>query len=308
MGRLQGPLHPKTLPISAPGSSIDASAPNYREHARRLAGPLLDLGAGAATLTLFAERRREKVPGHKTQLKFEGSDEIHLVPTADWASRTTSLYGDPRAPLTSSYARFPLFGKLEVQAAVRRHDLMVRFSQRPDADDSGEELVPGSGRSPTQPARRSPPDHGLPCAEATRPGAAATLEDLIAVEFESMRTCVIDPKRENRRSCLEEPLLRRRPGSPDLDPVRASTLSLGAVVTRLGEAGPRLSVDYSRIPRTGSQREFAPRPRGEVAGARCPRASDHEDRAAGFTGGRIAMLDVRDERQRPVRRNDRRLN
>jgi hypothetical protein len=122
------------------------------------------------------------------------------------------------------------------------------------------------------------------------------LEDLISTE---RTTCVefFDPERRGADECPEAVLLVRAGGSSDLEMVRASTLSAGAILMPLGAVGPRLSLDYSTVRRTGDPylldeaRVLAEEDRWPERVTRAPLTD--EDRARGFTAGRLTLLDAR---------------
>jgi hypothetical protein len=83
-------------------------------------------------------------------------------------------------------------------------------------------------------------------------------------------------------------------GNPELKMPKATTLSLGFVLNPQG-TGPRLSVDYSKVKRTGDPRWLNPQQvllHEDMWPERVVREPlTEEDRAQGYTGGIIKLLD-----------------
>jgi hypothetical protein len=123
------------------------------------------------------------------------------------------------------------------------------------------------------------------------------LVSLISFEGLSNFQCFKDPKRGDTTSCSTYGILVKLGGSPDLEMARANTMSLGAVLIPLDEPGPRISLDYSRIRRTGDPYMLE---RAQVLAnedawpervIRMPLSE--EDRGRGYTGGLITTFDGR---------------
>ena len=87
-----------------------------RNFALRVAGPVLDLPGGAATLTLLAEDRRETVASTDATVYLSSAEPLTL-PLPRLTQRVRSVYGEARVPLTSDRA---LLSRLELQLAMRR--------------------------------------------------------------------------------------------------------------------------------------------------------------------------------------------
>jgi hypothetical protein len=106
-----------------------------------------------------------------------------------------------------------------------------------------------------------------------------------------------DPKRGGRVAGSQAPVTFKVGGSPELGTVQASTASFGGILTPFGVDGPRLSLDYSRIRKTGDV--FSPDQQlvinhEEAWPERVSRGPLTEaDRARGFTAGPIIVLDTR---------------
>jgi hypothetical protein len=120
---------------------------------------------------------------------------------------------------------------------------------------------------------------------------------LISFENLSNFQCFQDPKRGNQIACSTAPIFVKLGGSPDLKMAQANTLSLGGVLTPMGDRGIRLALDYSKVRRSGDPYTLD---RAQVLTnedqwpERVVRAPlSEEDRARGFTGGPITMFDGR---------------
>ncbi|MBT2134620.1 TonB-dependent receptor [Croceibacterium sp. LX-88] len=275
------------------GSSADRGRNRYQEQSLRLAGPLFDLGSGATTLTVLAQRRRERVPRYVRSL----TDKLPERSGTQALARSVaeeSLYGELRAPIFGSGAPVPLLDNLELQLALR-HDrqkfVFASDAYEPETSTFADRRF--SGTSVTAGAKVSPlPWLMLRASYAT--GAQPPSPNLLVpLEIEADRMFLLDPKRGNAFFTDEGTYIEGMSGNPDLEEIEASTLSLGAVLNPFGDNAPRFSLDYSRINRTGDP--FMP-----------ASVLDHEDdwpervirepltdedRALGYTGGKILLLD-----------------
>jgi iron complex outermembrane receptor protein len=273
----------------------------YREQSLRLTGPAFRTPAGAATLTLLAERREEKVPPYlSTFYRFIDEPETFEDQIPVRSSIGRSLYAELRAPLFGDAAPFPLLRGLELQLAARYEHLGADFSRSPDSPElpGGQDRLHAgfTGTAYTAGAKLSP----LPWLMLR--GSYATgrqpppLDQLISTE-EPAFLSIEDPKRGGTDALEEGDVLYKWRGNPELGTVKASTLSLGMVLNPSGDGGPRFSLDYSRVRRTGDP--FAPFDDVVIAHEdiwpeRVTRAPMTDgDRALGYTGGRIIALDTR---------------
>jgi len=273
---------------------------HYDEESVRLAGPLFRTAAGPATLTLLAERRRESIPISTsfTYIELIAPDVSHSE-TASRALDTRSVSAELRSRLLGDEA-FPLLRNLEIQLALRHDRQSVDFSRDSGTlDDSQRVRTRFTGTTFTAGAKVSP----LPW--LTLRGSYATgeqpppLVDLIDSDTQSFIIIAHDPKRGGNFPGLDsfQAFEQKSGGSPDLTTSRATTLSFGGFVEPFGLAGPRLSLDYSRIRRS---RDFYVPDDQTIL--------DHEDywpervvrapltdadRALGYTGGRIILFDDR---------------
>jgi hypothetical protein len=123
------------------------------------------------------------------------------------------------------------------------------------------------------------------------------LVSLISFESVSNFQCFQDPKRGNQIACSTAPILVKLGGSPDLKMAQANTLSLGGVLTPMGNRGIRLALDYSKVRRSGDPytldraQVLANEDQWPERVVRGPLSA--EDRVRGFTGGPITMFDGR---------------
>jgi outer membrane receptor protein involved in Fe transport len=271
----------------------------FQEQLIRVAGPLFRTAAGEAALTLLAERRREEIPSHASLEKVERTQEPFRTIGADWATQTRAFYGELRVPLTGE--SLPFFRNLEVQLAVRNEALTAGFW----TNAAGVEPLDRGARlrrrfqatSYTAGAKLTPWPWLMFRGSYATGEQPPPLVSLISFEGISNFQCFKDPKRGAETSCATYGILVKLGGSPDLEMARANTMSLGAVVAPLGERGPRISLDYSRIRRTGDPYMLT---RDQILAiedewpervVRMPLGE--EDRARGYTGGLITTFDGR---------------
>jgi outer membrane receptor protein involved in Fe transport len=281
-----------------PQSSVQSEAVenHFSDVSVRLAGPVFKTSAGPATLTLLAERRIEDVPAY-TQLimGFPGSS----GPIASRRDATTSFYAELRSRVFDEAAPSPVLRGLEVQLALRNDTETDDFARTPQAPATTERLhARFSGTTYTAGAKVSPISwltlRGSYSTGETAPPSADLVQSVLSIGANVTGVAAGDPKRGG--ASIAGPMVVKRGGSPDLHTIRASTMALGAIVTPFGEDGPRLTVDYSRIRKTGDvftppdqlvvdHEDFWPQrvTRGPLTDA---------DRARGFTGGPITVLDV----------------
>lgn len=268
----------------------------YREQSIRLAGPVFHTAGGAATLTLLAERRGETVPRYDETYYTDafGGPETDLSSVAARSRKTASLYAELRAPLVGDAAAFPLLRRLELQLAVRYDRVGVDFSASPSGPDATDVLhARFAGVTYTAGAKLSP----LPWMMLR--GSYATGRESPPLNYliggEATLSSITDPKRDGDTG--GEDYIFKYGGSPDLGMVRANTLSLGLVLNPMGDGGPRLSLDYSRIHRTHDP--FLPTQELILAHedlwpdrvTRAPLTA--EDIALGYTGGKLLVIDTR---------------
>ncbi|HYG48653.1 MAG TPA: TonB-dependent receptor [Allosphingosinicella sp.] len=284
----------------------------YEEQSLRLAGPLFDAAGGPVTLTLLAERRREKVPATTVSMSSDTMDSE--TEYASQSGRSTSFYGELRAPVGGASAPIPLLRNLELQLAVRRDGLRVSFATNPGGPLPLNVVRPRFRATGYTAGAKSSPWPWLMLRGSYATGAQPpALGELVPIEFDFNLAFLTDPRRGNSFFSDEGRYLYITGGSPDLDVVRASTLSLGAVLTPFGEDGPILSLDYSRIRRTGDalrlNESFVLAHEADFPERVTRLPLTEEDRAKGYTAGKIAVIDARtmNGTSRTVRSLDARL-
>lgn len=274
---------------------------HYSEQSLRLAGPVFRTAGGPASLTLLFEHRRESVPGYD-QIE---SDDLFgpnqtIIPVAARSSTTTSFYGEFRTRLFPEEARLPFLRNLELQLAIRHDFAKQMFSSAPQTTDPDAILEKGFGGTAfTAGAKVSPlPWFMLRGSYATGNEPPPTIDLVRRDEIEEI-SLLQDPKRGGQYLGLlggNGPFRELSQGSPDLKTVRASTLSLGIVLNPSGKNWPRFSLDYSRIRRTRDVAilddqdvlDHEDELRGRVVRAPLTDA----DRALGYTGGLVTLLDA----------------
>ncbi|MFS2108812.1 TonB-dependent receptor domain-containing protein [Sphingomonas sp. Sphisp140] len=271
----------------------------YREQSLRLAGPVWRTAAGPTTLTLLLQNRIEDVPGFSIEYLADlyGPEPLY----SDYASRTSvtrSLHGEIKAPLIAADAPIPLLKGLELQLAARYDDQRFRFSIEPDEPDSERRRARFRALAFTAGAKVLPFPWLMLRGSYANGQQPPPLDYLIEFSYTSGRYSLADPKRGNRWDLSDNgDYLARLSGNPDLKAIRANTWALGMVLNPAAERGPRLSFDYSRIRRTGDLVELyesvilAHEDAWPERVTRLPLTD--ADRALGYTGGLITMVDSR---------------
>jgi outer membrane receptor protein involved in Fe transport len=288
--------------IATRASSIQASQARnrFQEQSLRLAGPLFELAAGPVSLTLLAERRRESFPiatgffAAETP-GFSFREEFLSPPRR---STTRSVYAELRSRLYGEDAPVALLRHLEIQLAIRHDDQRVSFSRSFDTLEPDQRTRAAFAGTAYSAGARITPVPWLTLRASYATGEQPPpLQSLI--DTQSLNSFLLDPdpRRGNEFAAMDSIFLHKTVGSPELTTARASTLSLGAILMPLGEGGPRLSLDYSRIRRTGDVYFLTDQMVLENELSFPERVSrdplTDEDRASGYTGGRITMLDAR---------------
>jgi iron complex outermembrane recepter protein len=266
----------------------------------RLAGPVFRTAAGPATLTLLAEHRVDEIPAYTLYSSnyFGGggppSENESTTPSS--TNDTISFHAELRAPLFGDAAPSPFLRGLEVQLAVR-HDTLETEFQRYIGSDNPERLeVTFPGANYTLGLKLSPTPWLMLRGSYATGEQTPLLDNLREREPEiTTRPTTLDPRRGN--TGLDTPFLFRTGGNPDLDAPSATSLFVGAVVTPFREDGPRFSIDYSRVRRTGDiieifTDEFLQNE--ELWPDRIVRGPlTDADVALGYTGGPVLELDAR---------------
>ena len=273
----------------------------FRDQSLRLAGPVFNTAAGPATLTLLGEHRREYVPTY-TEFSTNESDGMTTLSETSIVRRssgTTSVYAELRLPLVDETASVPLLAGLELQLAIRRDD--ERDDIPTDGRDPDSERVRArfAGTAYTAGAKVSPTSWLMlrgSYATGEQPPLLSTLIELEPLmNYPSIGAP--DPKRGGIDPGADGDLVLRFGGNADLRALRASTMSLGAVMMPSGEDGPRIAIDFSRIRRTRDVLSFLPADifaHEDFWPDRVVRAPLTDgDRANGYTAGRVTAIDTR---------------
>ena len=264
----------------------------------RLGGPVLHRDAGDVTLSLVAERREEKAT--LTPWDIAGQTDISPLADPSFALKTSSLYGELRAPIVSRASGLTPLRGLELQLAAR-HDQI-------QADIPG--VVIGGPRSGydqgvtvyTAGARVFPTDALLLRASLATGVLPPTPQQMLQTNYTyglpaGMTTSTTDPARGGQILGLEKPVVQLIGGSPRLRPEAAKTFAVGFVLNPEGGRGPRISLDYTHTEKHGEIAEFGGLdylianetlyPDRVVRDPLTP-----ADAARGYTGGVITLADT----------------
>jgi outer membrane receptor protein involved in Fe transport len=267
-----------------------------RNYSLRLAGPAFSSAAGAATLTLLAERRREEAPAY-TEYHEDSSQGPTEARVAARSKDTDSFYAELRAPWFDETAPAVLRG-LETQLAVRRDEQRDRFAHEPLSPDTDFVHARFTGTSYTAGAKISPtPWLMLRASYATgeQPPLLFFLNELDPVM--TSLPYASDPQRGGTPLGAEGEFLYRGGGLAAIDAALASTTVLGIVLSPLGLDGPKVGLDFSRIRRTRDVLQLSSQEildNEQAWPERVERAPlTDSDRASGFSAGRVTMLDSR---------------
>jgi iron complex outermembrane recepter protein len=267
---------------------------SYRNRSRddslRLAGPLFDTAAGPTTLTLLAERRAEKfLPAADSTLdNLTGEDAATLLPVAGYSIGTDSISSELRASLFD----------VELQLAARRDEQTSSFARNVYGDEGARLHAEFAGTTYTVGAKYSP-WNWLMIRSSYATGDQPPEFDALRVNDPQTAyfTGFEDPKRANRDVAEDGPVVFESGGNTALEPVHVSTLFYGAVLTPFGPDAARFSLDYSLIRKSRDvvyvvadiimehEDDFPQRV------TRAPLTD--EDRALGYTAGRVLVLDAR---------------
>ncbi|WP_340313649.1 TonB-dependent receptor domain-containing protein [Rhizorhabdus argentea] len=281
------------------------SAQTLHEHNRdheqslRLAGQVFRTVAGPATLTLLLQNRVEKVPAFKSTFSDDVVEpETFVTNYAKRTNGTLSAYAELDAPLISRDASMPLLKGLELQLAVRHDHQKFGFPSNLAADDPQNRLhATFAGTSYTAGAKFYPLPWLMLRASYATGRQPPPLEDLAEADIPENLLFFADPKRGNAIFVDDTDYVLKLSGSPDLKTVHASTLALGTVINPNGDGGPRVSIDFSHNRRTGDFEELSDSivlAHEDMWPERVRREPlTDEDRARGFTGGRITVIDAR---------------
>ena len=281
-------------------SDHDSLHTKFHDLSLRAAGPVYSTDAGPATLTLLAERRQEDIPAFQTvRTNFDHGAQIPYGTTLKSRStETTSLYAELRTRLFDESSTNPFVRALELQLAARHDRQSDNFAAQPTDEDSTLIHSEFAGTTYTAGAKVSPASWLMLRGSYATGEQPPPLDYLVEVPDSTTDFPLdTDPKRGNTVLGTDGTYLLRSGGDPTLNPVRASTLSLGTVLTPFGSDGARIAIDFSRVRRNGDV--FLPAfstimDNEDAWPERVGRAPlTDEDRAKGYTAGRVTMFDMR---------------
>ncbi len=287
----------------------DSSVRNdFQEQSLRLAGPVFTTAAGPAMLTLLVDRYEERIaPSTMTNTSIndvDGTSSTTQTTSDPEKSATLSFYAELRARIFGDDAPSRLLRDLELQLAVRHDRREDHFSSLSSISFTTFETVFSpieaafSGTAYTAGAKVFPARWLMlrgSYATGHQPPPREALGELDIIDYPAAG--FNDPKRGGLDFDAPGTFLLKGSGDKDLKTVRASTLSLGAMATPFGQDGARFSVDYSHIRRTRDVVGFSDQDilaHEDFWPERVVRAPlTDADRARGYTGGQILMLDTR---------------
>jgi outer membrane receptor protein involved in Fe transport len=265
----------------------------------RLAGPLFDTGSGRTMLTLLAERRSEHVPPSRETYTSEVGGETFVYEFRDdpLSRQSRSFYGELRSRLFDENTDLAITRGLELQLAVRQDEQEDDFQRTQILPDAGMLHSRFAGTAYTVGAKISP------ARWLTIRGSYSTGEQppplgyLVEIDPGLIGSGLdVDPRRGGTEPAPDGVL--QLGGNSRLKAARAGALSLGAILTPAGLEGPTFALDYSRIRRARDVRShtideiLAHEAQWPARVRRAPLTD--EDRANGYSGGVIEMIDVRD--------------
>ncbi len=267
---------------------------SYQEQSLRLAGPIFSTAAGPAGLTLLFEHRRENIPSYSQTYMdtLSGTNSDTVIPV-QWGTGTISGYAELKSRLFDEDAKIPLLRGFEVQLALR-HD-----AQKDVFSTLGVLNGPLNRRTFISTAYTAGAG-AFPLPWLMLRGSYATgaqAPKLIALATSQTQSSIFflnDPKRPGAYLNDTGKYLDISGGSR-LDSIQASTLSLGLVLNPSGRTGPRLSLDYSHIRKTGDVYQLYDdvvlAHEADLPGRVTRAPLTDADRARGYTGGKVLMID-----------------
>ena len=277
-------------PYSISGSQSD----KLRDFSARLAGPLIDLPGGKATLTLLAEDRRETVDSSIEYLNLGGFELTLTEPRV--AQQVRSLYAEARLPLTRSGG---FLDRLELQLALRRD--WTRQTLPVGVTFQESDPTPFTKFNDTTlytAGARFFPVKEVMLRASIATGALPPTTGQLGSRSDLKPVGVTDPRRGGRILGSEGPFTTVTGGRLDLEPERARSISIGVVLNPTGDKGPRISIDFTRIDKRNEIVAFPDTTAASLLAqealypdrvTRAPLTA--ADTALGFTGGPVTNLD-----------------
>jgi outer membrane receptor protein involved in Fe transport len=244
-------LQSAAMAYTVPTAAYGRFTTQFSNGVARAAGPLVTLPGGPLTATLLAEVRRERMP----QTEYGQVNQVSTITSVspDRIQRVTSGYVELRAPLLSRESRIVPARGLELQLALRRDDIKTTF---PDITQTGfatvrvMTAVRHEADVFTLGLRAFPADWLMLRASAATgesPPDMTHLQEMVFVARNPAIYPYTDPKRGGRLLVADGPFLWGRSGWHDIGQEKGLTRSFGMVLNPSGRAGPRLSVDVSRV-------------------------------------------------------------
>jgi len=252
-------LYPISFSPFITGSPAFRSGPYdtvQRTGSLRLSGTPLHLPGGPLTFTALAEYRSESASENRNVNSSNPSAITTFVNPAR-SQRVLSGYGELRAPLIGEAQSIPLVRSFELQASVRQDDYSTRFATPASAS-----LSP---TNPTLPnftysnAKVNATTYTFAALWEAVPGirlrssyATGFLPPSISQLNQSQSTCGgVDPRRGNQQIGTLASCISFFGGNPGIEPEQSRSLSAGAVISPAFLPNLRLSVDYTRIRKSG---------------------------------------------------------
>jgi len=243
-----------------PGEIAGPTKNSFRDVMLRFAGPLLQLPAGPLTLSTLLEHRESDVADSYRTATVYGVTTRRLFPSR--SQSVASAYVESRVPLVSERNARAGVQELDMQVSAR-HD---RYTTRAATSN----IVDGSN-TPIQRVTNtvSSTDYTLglryvPVASVTlrasygtgfQPPSISDLIPRLATGLTTGSYVILDPKRGNTSPSLFDVLTD---GNPDLQPEKSESLSAGIIFQPQGVPGLRISLDYTRIEKTGEIARMQP--------------------------------------------------
>lgn len=266
----------------------------------RVSGPLWRLPAGPLTLVSSVERR-EEVAEDAFQ-RFLGFGFIILAP--ERSQNVTSYYLETRAPLIAAAQSVPGVRELELQASVRRDEYKTTSSDPsylfpPTTEgpfDSYTRVSNEVAATKHTLALRYAPVEGVALRASVGTGFLPPSIDQIVGSFFPNGTIIAgDPKRDDVPGLITG-VDSISGGNPNLRPEESKSTSVGVIVTPRSLPGLRLSLDYTRIRKTGEIASLTPQDLLYVEDLFPGRITRDPltpaDANLGYTGGVITAMDT----------------
>ncbi len=229
----------------------------------RLSGPIVDLPAGALTLSSIISRREERIAAAFSQTPnffVRGQQDIRY--NHPRSGDVDSYYLEGRIPLISSRnTRWSMVRDLELQVSARHDlymsagdpnfDLLVASKDAVDLPGANIKMNDVQSTDYTIALRYAPSESvALRASFGTGflPPSVSQLGK--SASYFQFGLGVPDPRRGDSDisgAPLQPPLELLRGGNPDLSPERSESLSLGMILTPRFIPGLRVSIDYVQI-------------------------------------------------------------